>query len=60
MVVSCLGEEEAHGEGSEVTVREVLVRRDLDQVRQVCLELSESCMNNGLKVEVEELLIQFR
>ena len=36
------GEEEAHGEGAEVAIGEVLVGgRDLDQVGQVGLELGE-------------------
>ncbi len=43
MVVPCLGEEEAHCKGAEVTVWKVLVRRDLDEVSQISLQFSESC-----------------
>ena len=41
MVLTGAREEEAHCKGAEVTVGEILIGRNMDQVGQVCLELGE-------------------
>ena len=48
MVFASTGEEETHCKGAEVTIGDVLVSRNVDQISQVRLELHEGWREGGM------------